>query len=153
MLFPIVICGFFGGLATIFGKVSFSDNWIIMESQSFCSSFMGQSFTACFYVTLLVRALAILGIVGCNAFIVGYFLKAMEQNNTVIVVVISSAVNFLTSGILGQVMFGEKVPVTWFAGSALIALGMLLVALSEGPASTTLQRASSSNPGTASSSK
>lgn len=133
MLLPVIICGVFGGLATIFGKISFSDNWIISYFSILCGGWAAQS-GYCLYVDYLVRGLSLMGIVGCNAFIVGYFLKAMEQNNTVIVVVISSAVNFLTSGILGQVVFGEKVPVSWFAGSALIVLGMLLVTLSEGSA-------------------
>lgn len=145
MLLPVIVCGVFGGLATIFGKVSFSENWIIAEAFSFCTSFVGST-ESCLYASLFVRGLAILGIVGCNAFIVGYFLKAMEQNNTVIVVVISSAVNFLTSGIMGQLCFGEKVPVSWFAGSALIALGMLLVALSEGPPALSIRSHSQPSP-------
>lgn len=131
MVFPILVCGLFGGLATIFGKISFSDNWIITSSADVCS-FLTQSSEFCYYATFLFRAVSFVGIIACNAFIVGYFLTAMEQNNSVVVVVISSAVNFLISGILGQVVFGEAVAISWFAGSALIIIGMLLVTLSEG---------------------
>jgi drug/metabolite transporter (DMT)-like permease len=132
MVIPILWCGFFGGIATIFGKLSFSQNWIIDFILKQCVIGL-ESQVSCYYVEVLIRIVAFIGIVACNLLIANYFLKSMEDNNTLVVIVISSATNFLTTGILGQLIFGETVTSTWYTGSCLITIGMILVSLSDGP--------------------
>eukprot|EP01031_Cornospumella_fuschlensis_P037500 gene37500-45541_t len=70
--------------------------------------------------------------IGLNGGVINFFLKAMEQNHTVVVIVITSAVNFLTTGILGYFVLGEELGNTWYAGSTLIMAGMFFVAYSQG---------------------
>lgn len=135
MVLSIVICGLFGGLATVCGKLCFTHkNAVWNMITSFCNSPpLSLSVEMSDYAIVIGRLLALGGIILSNACNVGYFLKAMRENNTVIVVVISSAVNFLISGLLGQLLFAEVVSSSWFAGSALIVMGMVLVSMSEGP--------------------
>lgn len=135
MVLSIVICGLFGGLATVCGKLCFThENAVWNQLTSFCCSPpLSLSVEMCDYVIYIGRLLALGGIIMSNACNVGYFLKAMKENNTVIVVVISSAVNFLISGFLGQILFAELVSSSWFVGSALIVIGLVLVSMSEAP--------------------
>lgn len=135
-MFPILICGLLGGFATIFGKLAFSsDSLPITEFSKMCTGYTLSNRDAslnCEYSIIFVRVLAGGFMLACNALVVGFFLRAIEANNTVVVIVISSATNFLTSGIFGQLMFGEVVGQSWYLGSLLIVIGMLLVSCSQG---------------------
>eukprot|EP00981_Chlorochromonas_danica_P012696 scaffold5259_cov168-Ochromonas_danica.AAC.12 len=60
-------------------------------------------------------------------------MQGMEQNHTVVVIVITSATNFLTSGLCGYLILGEDLTSSWISGSLMIMLGMFFVAMSQGP--------------------
>lgn len=131
-MYNILFFGSLGGLSTVFGKVAFSsDNLVVQAFAAHCGTFnFGDD--PCFYGEYLVRLLGFSGIFACNAIGLSYYLKAMEQNNTVVVVVVSSAANFLTTGILGKLIFGELLSQSWYLGSLLVMIGMCLVAMSQG---------------------
>jgi drug/metabolite transporter (DMT)-like permease len=132
-LFPILVAGLLGGFGTIFGKLAFSgDNLPINEISKMCKGYSEIAQVNCETGVMVVRIIAFGFMLASNALVVGYFLRAIETNNTVVVIVISSATNFLTSGIFGQLMFGEIVGKTWYLGSLFIVIGMLLVSYSQG---------------------
>jgi drug/metabolite transporter (DMT)-like permease len=97
-----------------------------------CDGYGTFSKTHCEYTVISVRITAFAFMMTCNALVVGYFLRAMELNHTVVVIVISSATNFLTSGLFGQLLFGEVVGKSWYLGSLLIIIGMCFVSYSQG---------------------
>lgn len=132
-MIPILISGGLGGLATVTGKIAFSsDNSFLLTALKLCRDLSLNPQDYCDYTTIVVRLIAFLVMFLCNAMVIGFFLKAIESNHTVVVIVVSSATNFLTSGILGQLLFGEVVSSMWIMGSILIVIGMLLVAVSQG---------------------
>lgn len=133
-MLPILVCGLLGGMATIFGKLAFSsDNLPLTEISKMCNQGYNLNTSLnCETGIILIRVLAGAFMLAANAMVVGFFLRAIESNNTVVVIVISSATNFLTSGIFGQLLFGEVVGKTWYIGSLLIILGMFLVSSSQG---------------------
>lgn len=47
------------------------------------------------------------------------------------VTVVSSSVNFLLSGVMGCVLFNEKITMDWFLGATLIVIGVLLIISSQ----------------------
>jgi drug/metabolite transporter (DMT)-like permease len=152
LMFPIIVCGLLGGFGTIFGKLAFSsDNIPINQLSEICHSYtVTMQRLNCEYSITFVRIIAAAMMLGSNALVVGYFLRAIEVNNTVVVIVISSAMNFLTSGVFGQLLFGEIVGKSWYFGSLLIVIGMLLVSYSQGQPDKivvpSLSSSSSSNP-------
>ncbi len=132
-MIPILISGGLGGLATVTGKIAFSsDNSFLLEAVKLCQTIAIYPQDYCEYTSLVVRLISFAVMFLCNAMVIGFFLKAIESNHTVVVIVVSSATNFLTSGILGQLLFGEVVSSMWVMGSILIVIGMLLVAVSQG---------------------
>lgn len=131
-MWTILLCGCLGGFATVLGKLSFSnDNPLLNQLSIACfeSNLFGD---VCYYGAWIVRLVSFAAMFACNAMVIGYFLKAMEQNNTVVVTVVSSATNFLTSGILGYAIFGEALSRNWYIGSSLIMIGMCFVSFSQG---------------------
>lgn len=131
-MLTILMCGCLGGLATVLGKLSFSsDNPVLNQLSIACyeSNLFGDM---CYYGAWIVRLLAFAAMFACNAMVIGYLLKAMEHNHTVVVTVVSSASNFLTSGILGYAVFGEALSQNWYVGSLLIMIGMCFVSFSQG---------------------
>ncbi len=67
-----------------------------------------------------------------NGFMVSNFLKALEKNSSLLVTVVSSAVNFLFTGVVSNLVLQEKLGLKWMGGASLIILGILLIAFSQG---------------------
>jgi len=132
-MIPILISGGLGGLATVTGKIAFSgESSFLRNVVELCRNVDITPDEYCDHAVLIIRIAAFVIMFACNAMVIGFFLKAIESNHTVVVIVVSSATNFLTSGLLGQVLFGELVSSLWCVGSILIVIGMLLVAISQG---------------------
>ena len=67
----------------------------------------------------------------CNTLQLINFMKALEKKGSLPVTVISSAVSFLLTGLLGLILLGEKLSIMWFLGLALIGVGMVFIAYSQ----------------------
>lgn len=127
-IFPILICGFLGGLGSVFGKLAFSgDSLPLQLFLSSCPNFSHY----CQYFGIFLRFIAGGLMFATNATGIGYFLRSMETNHTVVVVVLSSSTNFLSTGILGKLIFAEELNKSWYSGSVLILIGMLLISFSQ----------------------
>ncbi|GBP50687.1 hypothetical protein EVAR_34195_1 [Eumeta japonica] len=61
-----------------------------------------------------------------------YYLRSLDAaSNSVAPTVISTASNYVLSGVIGTVMFDEAVGARWWAGAALITAGLTLLAKPE----------------------
>jgi len=131
-----ITCGIFGALASISGKFALSSSdfdVLLISSLPFLSRFCPDQETGiCSAVYWLVRALVFVTMLVCNALMIANFLSALESSSSLIVTVTSSAVNFLSTGILGKLLFHEEVNVRWYIGSFWIILGLLLITYSQG---------------------
>jgi drug/metabolite transporter (DMT)-like permease len=67
-----------------------------------------------------------------NVLMVANFLKALESKGSLVVTVVCSAINFLVTGLLGNLILGEEVNITWCLGASLIIVGILLILFSQG---------------------
>ncbi|KAG7295960.1 hypothetical protein JYU34_021050 [Plutella xylostella] len=75
----------------------------------------------------LLLAMVLVNTWGCR-----YYLRSLDAaSNTVIPTVISSAVNYIISGVIGMSLFGEAVSLRWWAGASLITIGLAMVATPE----------------------
>ncbi len=71
----------------------------------------------------------------CNGLMISQFLKALEKNSSLSVTVISSAVNFLFTGLAGNVILQERLGMRWVLGASLIMCGILMITVSQGDSS------------------
>ncbi len=60
------------------------------------------------------------------------FLRALETRASLPVTVVCSAVNFLITGLLGNVILGEEVNPVWCGGASLIMIGIFFILFSQG---------------------
>lgn len=67
-----------------------------------------------------------------NALALSLFLRALESKGSLVVTVVSSATNFLVTGLLSGVLLGENVGLNWCLGAVIIGLGVYLIASSQG---------------------
>jgi hypothetical protein len=133
-LLPILISGSLSGFATCCGKLALTTNSYFMRQFLSVCEIVLDSKESCYYADWTVRIFSIIVMFYCKFLVIGYYLRAFETNNTVVVVVMASATNFLTSGFLGQAIFGEFLSSKWYLGSLCILTGMWLVSMSQGQA-------------------
>jgi hypothetical protein len=57
----------------------------------------------------------------------------MNLSNSVTATVINSAVNYFSSALVGQLLFGETLSLKWWCGSSLILLGLFVIIRKDNP--------------------
>ncbi len=85
----------------------------------------------CFLLFGTIKIITIVCMIVCNTLQLINFMKALEKKGSLPVTVISSAVSFLLTGLLGLVLLGEKLSLMWFLGLVLIGIGMIFIAYSQ----------------------
>eukprot|EP00051_Salpingoeca_urceolata_P032172 m.496664 g.496664 ORF g.496664 m.496664 type:complete len:129 (-) comp48287_c0_seq1:257-643(-) len=88
--------------------------------------------TACLAITssdhVLIRGLMLACMLASNGFMWVLFSRALEASSSSLTpTVINTAFNFVTSALLGSVVFSEPLSWTWAAGTSLIVCGLALV--------------------------
>lgn len=64
-----------------------------------------------------------------NAMVWRYFVKGLHSNDssTLVPTVVSTAANFIISGILGKLVFSESTNLLWCIGAGLVLLGLYCI--------------------------
>ena len=124
-----ILCGIYGALASVFGKLALSDNLYLDGVAKICAnSAVGDK---CEAIVFMTRA-SLFGIMLLlNAAMVGSFLKSMERNASVVVTVLSTGSNYVVTGFLGRFLFQEVLGSWWIVGSTAICFGMCLIGISQ----------------------
>lgn len=131
----VLISGIYGALASVSGKVSFSPSTPIMiHINSICAELLDPLSLGiyCIHFNYMVRIASFVFMFYANAMALSKFLNALETRSSLTVTVITSATNFLTTGLLSGLILGERVGKMWFVGASIIAAGVFLIALSQG---------------------
>lgn len=126
-----VLCGAFGALASIVAKLALSDHPTVRSISSICEAIVTSSHTLCSAAVVSTRVILFMTMVLLNGLMVTYFLKAMRNNASVVVAVVSASVNFLLTGALGFILLNEKVGAQWLMGSVLISVGLCFVSIGQ----------------------
>lgn len=105
-IFAAILSGAFAALASVCGKFAFDD-----------------------HLDLVLRGLAFGGLLGCNAFMLKYFVFALRDAGSVIGTTVNASANVAVSALIGAIVFGESDKLTWkwFAGACLALLGMYCI--------------------------
>jgi drug/metabolite transporter (DMT)-like permease len=132
MMTTVVASGFIGAIASILGKVSFSKSTPVMTFlQTICETLLTAN-NGCWNFMYAARLISFFVMFYFNALALSLFLRALESKGSLVVTVVSSATNFLVTGLLSGVLLGERVGLQWCLGAALIAVGVYLIAASQG---------------------
>lgn len=95
-----------------------------------CSLFNNTPFTVLFQETSIVqKGFFICLMLAANAMVWRYFVKGLHSTNasTLVPTVISTASNFIISGFLGSVIFGERTNFMWWTGALMILAGFFCI--------------------------
>jgi uncharacterized membrane protein len=131
MIFAVV-CGAFGALASIVAKLALSDHPTFRSITSICEAIVTtRHVTLCSAAVASTRVILFMTMVLLNGLMVTYFLKAMRNNASVVVAVVSTSINFLLTGVLGFIILNEKVGAQWLMGSVLISVGLCFVSIGQ----------------------
>ncbi|GAB0095701.1 Transmembrane protein 42 [Sergentomyia squamirostris] len=110
-----VLAGFCAAGASVFGKLS-----SYVESQDLHGWTL---WIICIIVMILL-----------NALVWTFFVKALHSSSggSVEATVVSSGTNYLTSAMIGWLVFGEATSLMWWCGITLILTGIILVSSDPG---------------------
>jgi drug/metabolite transporter (DMT)-like permease len=75
-----------------------------------------------------LRAACVAGMLGCNAAMTSCYVLALQSSGSVPATVISTAVNFVVTGVAGWALFREALSLRWWGGAGLTLMGVALVA-------------------------
>jgi len=127
------MAGLFGALASVFGKLAFSSDSILVTFledkclQVDLSSVGGEG--ACTYAVYLCRVLMFVIMGWVNAMMFHFAFKAMNTEGSLSGTVTTTSCNFVFTALLGYFLFGEELSLMWFVGAACIAIGVCLVTM------------------------
>ncbi|KAK6630920.1 hypothetical protein RUM44_003092 [Polyplax serrata] len=108
---PAVYSGFCASFASMFGKLSGLEFLELDEKLRYPVKII----CACLMILL-------------NSLVWTFFVKALQKSKTTIeATAVSSAINYVFSGILGYVVFGEVSGLWWWFGISLIVTGILVM--------------------------
>lgn len=111
-----VLSGLFAACAAALGKIAFSNDSLIVNVVATVFGSFGSTY--CILIGLVCRAIVLAMMMGSNALMIACFLSALEkENSTLMVTAISTAVNFVATGLVGNVLFSEKVSNLWYFGA------------------------------------
>ena len=122
------LCGIFGAFGSFSGKLALSDDSPVRDvciptdqlPESYCNSIVITSRLLLFILMLI-----------SNGLMVSNFLTALEKKSSLFVVLTSSSINVILTGILGQSFLDEPVRENWYCGALLMLMGVLFVTLSQ----------------------
>jgi drug/metabolite transporter (DMT)-like permease len=122
----VFLIGLFGATASLCGKLSLSQGTLAAPLH-ICNSLGGY----CVVISLTFRVIFFVLMLGCNALMMSNFLVALEKKGSLMVVIVSSSINMILTGIFGLCLLGEIVKDNWFAGAFLMSIGVTLIAISQ----------------------
>jgi drug/metabolite transporter (DMT)-like permease len=127
-----ILSGLCGALSSALGKFALGGTSLVEKSWNYCvnSGVMGGQHE-CLALITLIRMFCFGLLMFGNAIMIYYFMEAMKKNSSLTVTVVSTAANYLASGALGLLVFGEPVGSYWLLGSMGICLGIWVIAYSQ----------------------
>jgi len=127
-----LLCGIYGSLASVLGKIALSENWIVESVFTYCEGYIGKhGENLCSTSRFCCRGFFFVSMLFLNTMMVASFLRAMSANLSIVVTVLSTATNYLITGALARLLFDENLGSWWVTGSLIICCGLCLVSLSQ----------------------
>ncbi|XP_012533809.1 transmembrane protein 42 [Monomorium pharaonis] len=104
-----IIAGVFGTIGSLLGK---------LPGGADASSLL----------SLLVKGALIVFMIVCNTVGNTFFVKALHASGSSLPITITSAAtNYVCSALVGFMVFGESVSLSWWCGTSMVLLGLMLI--------------------------
>ncbi|XP_017291586.1 transmembrane protein 42-like [Kryptolebias marmoratus] len=123
-----LVAGFLGGAASLAAKLSVGADYLREMCESGLSGWpqSDHGATVCDWLHVPLRLLCAGLLLSCNAVMWTMFSKALRHcSSSARATVTTTASNFISSGILGRVIFGETHSALWWTGISLTLCGLL----------------------------
>ncbi|XP_028461478.1 transmembrane protein 42 [Perca flavescens] len=122
-----LLAGFLGAVASLSAKLSLGADYLREKCDSGLSGWTEPG-TACDWLHIPLRLLCGSLLFTCNAVMWTFFSKALRHcSSSARATVTTTASNFISSAVLGTVMFGESHAVLWWVGISLTLSGLLVL--------------------------
>jgi drug/metabolite transporter (DMT)-like permease len=122
-----LMSGFLGALASCLGKIALDTSRTSplnrLQEELFANN---KTAPAAEYA---VRGIFFVAMLVCNACMLGAFLDGMEQAGSVAGTALSNAANFMSSAVIGYVVWHERFTTSWYIGFAFILTGTILLTI------------------------
>ncbi|XP_038568192.1 transmembrane protein 42-like [Micropterus salmoides] len=128
--FYALLAGFWGAAASLSAKLSVGADYLRDMCETGLSGWTQthSATTACDWLCLPLRLLCGGLLFTCNAVMWTFFSKALRHcSSSARATVTSTASNFISSAVLGRVIFGETHAALWWAGIFLTLCGLLVL--------------------------
>ena len=73
------------------------------------------------------RGLCLLGMIVCNIYMIGTFLKGMDESGTIAGTALSTSSNFMVSAAYGYYIWEERYTIHWWMGFTMVCVGMTIL--------------------------
>ena len=132
-MLEVILSGLYASVSSILGKISLTTKTPLIDFFRYHCEISVFLLTEanCWHISYVLRFSLFILMFYCNALTFTYFLKSLETRSSLSVTVISSAVNFLVTGLLSGIILGEKINNRWYLGAGIIAIGVSLIAFSQ----------------------
>ncbi|XP_076009861.1 transmembrane protein 42-like [Genypterus blacodes] len=122
------LAGFLGAAASLCGKLSLGADYLEEMCESRLSGWTGPGgSTACDWLCIPLRLVCAGLLFACNTVMWTFFSKALRHSSSARATVGTTASNFISSAILGRLIFGEKHAALWWVGLSLTLCGLLVL--------------------------
>ncbi|KAF4524954.1 hypothetical protein B566_EDAN013904 [Ephemera danica] len=125
-----IIAGLCAAFGSLFGKLAGSANDIEEISLKIVNKIVDvrwQQIAPAYLLSMQIVS-AILMVVS-NASVCTFYVKALQTSKSSLpATIISTATNYVTSALLGLLVFGEVTGLLWWCGSGLVVAGLALIA-------------------------
>uniref|UniRef100_A0A1A7YJV0 Transmembrane protein 42 n=1 Tax=Iconisemion striatum TaxID=60296 RepID=A0A1A7YJV0_9TELE len=125
--FYALLAGFLGAAASLSAKLSLGPAYLREMCDSALSGWLGGA-SVCGWLHVPLRLLCGGLLLSCNAVMWTMFSKALRHaSSSAGATVTTTASNFICSGLLGRLVFGETHTCLWWAGISLTLCGLLVL--------------------------
>nr|XP_046254796.1 transmembrane protein 42a isoform X2 [Scatophagus argus] len=122
--FYALLAGFLGAAASLSAKLSLGADYL----RIMCESGLGGGTSVCDWLHIPLRLLCGGLLFTCNAVMWTFFSKALRHcSSSARATVTTTASNFISSAVLGRVIFGETHAALWWVGISLTLCGLLVL--------------------------
>jgi hypothetical protein len=73
------------------------------------------------------RGVCLLGMIVCNIYMIGTFLKGMDESGTIAGTALSTSSNFMVSAAYGYYIWEERYTIHWWMGFTMVCVGMTIL--------------------------
>jgi hypothetical protein len=78
-------------------------------------------------IFVLYRCICVVGMIVCNIYMIGTFLKGMDDSGTIAGTALSTSSNFILSAVYGYFIWDERHTMHWWIGLTMVCLGMTIL--------------------------